>query len=110
MKNIFIILSLISLSAFILKASAFNTEYLFHTSGKDIQYKKNKSLTWYEKSVNGTNLFDKGINNHIAFLKQKALRWYNTNIISKPIYNKSGEREISAKKQASLTWYEKNSN
>ena len=108
MRQIFL---LISLSILLIGSSAFATEpkYLIHTSAKDVEFKKKKSLDWYKDNVEDKRFYGYDPNKHITLLKNKSLKWYENNIVKGKNYFINSKNESEALKKKSLRWYDRNS-
>lgn len=88
---------------------AIELKYSVHTSLKDIELKKKKSLEWYEDNVNKNKFYSYDINKHIDFLKNRAVGWYENAAAEYKFYFVNSSNELETLKNKSLRWYEHNS-
>ena len=93
----------------LLGSFGFNVKYAYHTSSKDIEYKKAKALGWYDHNSTNKFIFWPNAKKEVVWLKNRALRWYEYNVTDKNLYFVNPEKELSFLKSKSLKWYEKNS-
>lgn len=99
MKKIILPVTLIILfyPFFTLYTHAFNIDYSFHTTKKDIEFKKNKALAWND------------IYNESELLKKKALKWYENNLPRAKDFFADPVKESEFKKTKALKWHDRNS-
>ncbi len=69
--------------------------FALNSSPDEMQYKKNKALSWYQAKGDESS-------KEILLIKNKAIRWYQKNIT---VFN----NEINSSKKKAFRWYEKNS-
>lgn len=104
---VLIFLFLIQLISF--PCFAYNVRYLVYTSSKDIDYKKNKALKWYENNTDKKKFYFYDMNKHIDWLKNRALKWYSNNHEKGKFYLVHADVEREFCKKKALRWYDKNS-
>ena len=97
MKNTIIFLNLLILF-FVSITNVYPVEfkYAVHTSGKDIDFKKNKALKWNDPYK------------EIQKQKAKTLKWYEDKITNKKYYFINSTNELAFKKKKALKWYDSN--
>lgn len=109
-KKAFYFISFLVLSCLLsLPLNAFEPKYTMHTSQKDINFKKEKSIKWYEDNLTNNKFYFYDANKHINFLKNRALKWYENNITKGKYYFVHSDKEIEFTKKKALRWHERNS-
>lgn len=99
-------------------ANAYHAKYAVHTSGKDIDTLKKKSLKWHKHNVDFKKFYyirdNHSAEKEISKLKNRSLRWHKQNVNDRKFYyirdNHSAEKEIAKLKNRSLRWHDRNSN
>jgi len=104
-----LIINLILLLGFTLVVNAVQPKYSVHTSGKDIEYKKQKALSWHEDNVDNKKFYWYDANKHINWLKTRSIRWYDDHITNGKYYFVHAEHETAFTKNKALKWHDRNS-
>jgi hypothetical protein len=106
-KKIILILFISALA--VPSVSAFDSKYTVHTSLKDVNYKKSKSLEWYSDNIDKDKFYWYDCPKHVKWLKNRSLRWYTDNITNEKFYFVHGDHELAFTKKKALRWYSRNS-
>ena len=110
-QKLFLLIGLLVLLSFgfTMASYAFEPRYTVHTSLKDIGFKKNKALKWYQNNVDGKKFYWYDANKQINWLKNRVFKWNEDKITNNKFYFVHTDTELGFTKNKALRWFERNS-
>lgn len=109
MKNLLLMVVFLSSFFINLQVNAYDPRFTVNTSGKDVEYKKNKALIWYTGNVDDKKFYFYDASKHSNWLKNRSLKWYEANILGDKYYFVHPKTETLFTKEKGLRWYDNNS-
>lgn len=87
---------------------AIDFKYTIHTSIKDIDFKKQKALSWYGDNLDNSKFYLYDFNKQVEWLKNKSLKWHENQIVNSKFYFVDSKKELEFIKNKALRWHERN--